>query len=475
MVSQASAMKIGPFHGINTRENESVIKDNELVTATNVDLGRAGELTKRTGFVQLHNGSTLGAVPCRILGHFLTDTYSQIIVATATGVYYSTDGTTFTLLSAITDAQHAVQYNSIFYIIRSTTTITQWTGVVATQITGSPFGTFAIMYKDRMYVINSAAAGALNSRFYFSKAGDVTATGWISTNFIDVGPGDGDFLVCMAIIRDLLVIFKGKSTWALYVQGTIADWALRSLNLNIGCISKNAVRLIEGFLYISSSVAVYRTDGTSFEDISAPIQPVLKDRIVNLTTYNVDSFAYWQDKLICLLAPDTTTRVYYVFHLKVGGWTKWEFGTSMKPWTFVEIRTNTPQHGLYCSDNSSTGNVFRYGDTTVFTDVGSSYQVDIKTKFFDMDAPTNMKRGKWALLDMLGVGTVNWYHSVDSSGVIRSGSVASIATRSGLKIAGPGYFRRWQLEITTTSSVNFLFISALLEVDAHRTLILAGT
>lgn len=474
MVKGASALQIRGFKGLNIREDPSVIQDNELTDCTNFDIGRAGELTKRTGFTQLHSGSTLGSNVSQILGHFLTDTVSQIIIKAGSNVYYSTDGTTMTLLGTYADASYGVQYSGKFYIIRSGNTVIQWDGTTASAITGSPSGTFAILHKDRMFVLNSSAAGSLNSRYYFSKAGDVTSTGWVSTNFIDVRAGDGDFLVAMAIIQDLLVIFKGKSTWALYVQGSTTDWVQRSLNLELGCVSKYAIKQIEGYLYVSSAVTIFRTDGTTFESIFDPLQPVLKDRIVNLTTVNVDSFAYWQDKLICLLAPDPATRVYYIYHLKIGGWTQWSFSSSMKPWTFVEIRTNTPQRGLYCGDLNSTGLIFRYGDTTSYTDLGTGYTVTMATKQFDMDTPTNMKRGKWLAIDCLANAVLSWQHDMDGL-FITTGTVQANVLRRAIKIPGPGYFRHWKFTVSASNTVAMTIISAILEVDGRRTLIKAST
>ena len=241
-----------------------------------------------------HNGSTLGANAVKIIGHFVTDTYSQIILQVGTALYYTSDFTTFTSIGTYTVA-YGVQYANNFYMVREAGTLVQWTGAAVSTIAGSPNGSFCLVYRDRLFVLSSSAAGSLNSRLYYSKIADLSATGWVSTSFIDVQPGDGDFLTCLAVIHDLLIVFKTRTTWALYVQGLPENWVLRSINPAIGCVSKYTPREIEGFLYFVGPQGVYKTDGNIFDDISSNIFTLFRDRLVNLTTTNIDTAA-WLDR-----------------------------------------------------------------------------------------------------------------------------------------------------------------------------------
>lgn len=473
MASTDTQIAIKGFTGLNLEQNVRNIEDGQLAECVNFNLERGGELTKRKGFIKSNSGAVLGANAVTILGHYLTSDYSQIIVKAGSNVYYSNDGINFTLLGAYSDAAFGVQYNSKFYIIRSSAEMVEWNGAAATTITGSPTGTFAIIHKERMFVLNSVAAGSLNSRYYFSLPGDVTSTGWPSTNFIDVQPGDGDFLVTMAIIQDLLVIFKGKTTWALYTQGTTTDWVQRNLSYEVGCISKYSVQLAQDYLYFSGESAIYRTDGASFEKISEPIGSVIEDRIVNLTTVNQDSFAYWENKLICLIAPDASTKRYFVYHFKSNGWTEWEFAGDIAPGSFLEVRTNTPQQGLYAGDINSTGNLLRLGDD-VFADLGINYQCRLRTKQFSFDSPNNMKRGKWVGLEAMGLVTFNYSHEVDGEVAVGGAAISEAGTRQ-IKIPGPGYFRTWLFDFDMTSGSEFIFFGMVLQVSAKRTVIGART
>lgn len=378
MASQELPIDIKGFKGINLREDAGMVQDDELSECVNFDIGRAGELRKRTGFEVLHTGATLGANSVKLIGHFVTDTYSQIIIQAGGNLYWTTDFNTFTLIGAYT-VSFGVQYSNKFYMVREAGTILEWTGAAIAAITGSPNGSFCLVYRDRLFVLSSSAAGSLNSRLYFSKVADFSATGWPATNFVDVRPGDGDFLTCLAVIHDVLLVFKSRTTWALYVQGLPENWILRNINPAIGCISKYTPREIEGFLFFVGPQGVYKTDGNIFEDISSNIFPLFRDRIINLTTANLDTAAWFDDRYILLLKPDASTSRYMVYHLRTGGWTEWVPSGNVTPAYFVEVYTASPAKGLYCGDLASTGKIFKYGGSG-YTDAGVNYESRFITK-----------------------------------------------------------------------------------------------
>lgn len=473
MADKSTGIQIRGFKGLNIREDPGAIDDTELTEAININIGKAGEIQKRTGLEKMHNGTTLGSNSTKILGHFLTDTISQLIVKAGGNVYYSTDAANYTLIGAYSDAEWGVQYAGAFYIIRSGNVIVKWDGTTATNVAGSPSGTFGIIYKERMFVLNTAATGTLSSRLYFSNAGDVSATGWIGTNFFDIQPGDGDFLVTLVILNDLLYIFKGKATWALYVQGTVTDWIVRTINSEFGCVSKYAAKIIAGYLYLSSEKGIYRTDGTSFTDISLDIGPVLVNRVVNLTTVNIDSMGIWGDQLICLISPSSGQKLYYIYHYRIGTWTQWQFSGGLLPQTFFEVRANTPGVGLYAGDNNSTGIIFRYG-TSVYTDAGASYQVSIRSKEFDVGIPLNMKRGKWIGVDLIGDSNISYEQLSDYVNLV-TGTFVSTSTRSLAKLPGPGYFRVWKFSLIFSNTGSMTILGFTLQLEAHRAAIKANT
>jgi len=558
------------FKGLNYREPPGMVQDDELVKCINLNVGRAGELTKRTGFSLLHNGSTLGSRDVKLLGTYQTADYSQLIAHTsndklwysengadwepvatdvveyayndliaefgfedadvdiggieeitwgdgglgcndgggvhtpaltdgyrilfentATSTYYYYTGrlgslpfrcddptwsnTDFTaevglqiLIPIFLAAEFAVQYVNKLYIV-SDVGIYEWNGSILSETSPSPEGSFCTVYKDRLFVLSSDATE--NSRLYFSAIAAFET--WPSTNFFDVSPGDGDFIVACAVIHDLLIIFKTETTWALYVQGSPENWVLRNINPEIGCISKYTPREIEGFLFFVGVRGIYKTDGNIFENISESIEPLFDDRVVNLTTVNIDGASWWGGRYIVLLHPNPSTYRYLVYHLRTGGWTEWEIADDARPSFFIEVNSATPSKGLYAGNSTGSGKVYRHGDGA-FTDAGVDYDCSFKTKDFDFDLPALMKRGKWMGIDVNAKGTVDISYEVEQES-LENRIFSGTEKRRMHKVSGPGYFRVWSLEISNFSNADFIFYVATLWLHRKRSVIRENT
>lgn len=626
-MAEQSVIEIRGFKGINIREPSNMIQDDELVECINFDIGRAGELVKRTGFNTQNPTTTIGLNSVRLLGQFHTATYHQLIAQAGTQVYYSNDGVTWTAIRTY-DAEFGIQYIDKFYLVSSTGLLLEWDGagsqlldadtryatatvgawanklnatvtrdsnaasegthsikavataasqmqistteaangyflvnsgevltisgkarpnattrtielkiqyftsagaavstvtiqstsctndvfttvsgtdtvpataryasllwevdspaagqifnfdehsirnVVGKEIKNSPNGTFCYVFRDRLYVLNSKGSdGTANSKLFFSEINDFDRTGWPSENNLLVSPGDGDFLTCLAVIHDTLIVFKGETTWGLYVQGEPDNWVLRNMNPEIGCISKYTPREIEGYLFFVGSRGVYKTDGNIFEDISSNILPAFENRVVNLTNANIDCAAWWEDRYVVLFNPTPSTRRYFVYHLRSGGWTEWEFG-SVKPAYFLEVNSTTPAKGLWAGDLELSGKVFLYGND-VKTDSGVSYECRAQTKHFDFSLPGKMKRAKWFSSEIEGIALVDFVNMTEQ-GEKNSSTVSSVSDRKSHKVRGAEYFRTWAVELSFTSALSFTFYGISLFMHAKEKIIRAG-
>lgn len=624
---QEAVIEIRGFKGINIREPTNMIQDDELVECINLDIGRAGELVKRTGFALQHNGATLGLNQVRILGQFHTVDYDQLIVQAGDSVYVSNDGNTWELLGLF-EAEHGIQYVDKFYMVvadgmlrewdgdgaevldedtrHATATVGEWenkvnatvsrdvallyTGQVATlkavataaaqmrigtdtgaasrfyvnpgesislagksravgvtkdvqlrlefftdagvsvsvhdttisstadtwidhvinvvapatarrmaiywevdnpnagqafhfaqmslrnasgrEIHNSPSGTFCYVFRDRLFVLNSNGEdGNKNSKLVFSEINNFDYNGWPSVNNLLVSPGDGDFLTALAVIHDTLIVFKAETTWGLYIQGEPDNWVLRNMNPEIGCISKYTPREIEGFLFFVGPRGVYKTDGNIFEDISSNILPAFDNRVVNLTNANLDCAAWWEDRYIVLFNPTPATRRWFIYHLRSGGWTEWEF-EGIEPAFFLEVNSTTPAKGLWAGDLLNTGKVFLYGGD-IKTDGGTQYECRLKSKHFDFGFPGKMKRAKWFAVELEGLGSVQWRNETEQ-GDKNSPITTSVASRKGHKVKGAEYFRHWSVEMSLTSDQAFTFYGISLFMHGKDKLVKTG-
>jgi len=458
------------FKGLNVNAPSYYIDDHELSRCRNFELGFSGELINRTGWACPHDGSSFSDVS-RLLGFYITDQASkhQLLAATDTHLFYSNDAITWTEIlvggNPVANAQGGVQYNDKFYVLTTGNGIYEWDGVAATHVTGSPDADFGIIFKERMFTFKTA--GANGSRVTFSDVSDVSATGWGNGGFLDCRPGDGDFIVAMAVVQDTLLIFKMNTTFALYVAPDPADWTLRIINREIGCTSKYACQEVEGYVYFVAAMGVYRTDGITFDVISNPVSVAFTGRKITQASAHTDALVWWNDRIIVALAPNDEiptwaslantrwadlantlwngsppTKEYWVYYLRAAGWTQWDMSEAgINPFTFVGVRASTPDRGLYAADADDSGRIFRltennYADNDGTQDV--AYTAELETKTFDFGIPTIMKRMKWVGLHRRGgAGQVDFQAIVDgSSKPVQSFSLSG----EGLsKAVGPGY------------------------------------
>lgn len=493
-MSQEEAVSLSGFAGLNIREPIGMIDDRQLSVCENYNIGRAGELSKRTGFALSNSGSlmTAGSAAVQLLGFFKTDTLAQMLAASGTYFYRSSDnGATWTGSSG-TLRTWGVQYANNFYLINSNGVIEKWDGTSLTNLAGSPSGTFGIIYRDRLFVLNTGASGTLSSRLYYSAPGDLTS--WPSINFIDVAVGDGDILIGAAVLQDLLVLFKTKSTWILYADGQPTDWTLRNSSPALGCMSKFTIKEIEGMLYFQGVSGVYRTDGNTYQAISDDIQPAFATQFIDASTINLSTAAWYDDKYILLLRsiPVVTTWaswatktwadlatttwggtniVYeiYVYHLKIGSWTKWSVASTYTFFNFLELTSASIAKGLYIGDRGTTGKLFKYGPV-VYQDDAANYTATFQTKEYHFGSPSKLKRGKWLLLDQQGGGSHTFYNVVNGS-TQTAQNLTMIVDRGHFKLSGPGYFRTWRLRGEANHSAPDVFYGVVLHMHRKRTVV----
>lgn len=477
-MSNETVIDIQSFKGLNLREDPGAIGDHELQSCLNYNLGRAGELIKRNGFEKINNAN-LGPNAIKLIGYYNTSTFALILARIGNYLYYSVDAQNWTLVPGQGTAPWTVdfgcQYTDKFYMVRKGGLMLEWaitaypTIPTPTTVAGSPGGDFCIIHKERIFILDSSGTGQPNYRIYFSNVGSATDWG-TGAGSIDVNAGDGDFLVGCAIVHDLLLVFKTRATWGIYVQGTNKlDWVTRSLNKSVGCTSKYSIRVVEDLCYFVSAIHIYKTDGTSFRAISDPISPVLRDRIVNLTNSNIDAAFFWNDMYVVLLQPTPSTYRYFAYHLRADGWTEWFFAGGIAPTSFLEIRNSiVPAPGVYAGELNPNGNMYRYGSNIYSDGAGSAYAASFKTKDFDLGARAYIKRGKWLSLDTTGLATLTLTHTVN--GV--AGTPVTVTTAAGSqaqKAVGPGFFRTWALELVSAGNVAFQFMGLSAFIHKKRT------
>jgi hypothetical protein len=419
--------EFGTYHFTDDLAN-AALADNEGATVLNLNFTEAKTLTKRLGFVTKNaNVTSVATVPSggtqfqpttvRMLGvqrrsptgslanrlwftdiakaHVWTleaDYVTAVWTAVTTG-NLQIDGAEWMILAGTPSLPYEMK------LCRSTGGMCRFNvGGVCPGFTTSPAGTHLSLFKDRLFMINSLHTSGQESRLWFS---DPTAyETWPANNFLDVAPANGEYCVATIPFNDQLVIFKNRSTYVLTADGQPTSWVLRMLHPTIGCVGRGTPLIISGFIYFLSNDGVYRTDGTTFERISEPIDVFIRTNTGSSTSGSVlgRDACFWDDKYILFL-PDVVgdVKTLLVYDTRVDAWSRWQVATGVNlagPVVYSELRPPT----LIVGDQS-VNKIYAMGQQ-IFQDNGSNYTVTWQSKMFTWGDPSKYKRNYLLTLDI---------------------------------------------------------------------------
>jgi hypothetical protein len=331
-----------------------------------------------------------------------------------------------------------------------------------------PDGTFCLSYKNRMWVFNTMSPVlGQECRFFWSASGNTTNWAAPSGGWVDIQPGDGQFLVSAIVYNDTLWIFKNRSIWTMTVDDDPIDAVPRLLHDSIGCIGRGTVQYVEGFLYFLSAEGVYRTDGTTFEEISEPI----RNSFVTRPFFSRDDVlrtqaVYWDNKYILSFGKQDADYL-WVFDVVTETWTKWK--VSIGTVAFAGMATYSEAEGDYLLlgsgltiAGSTNGWLFLtrvdstwYRDDTTGQSGGgdsNNYVAIAKLGTIDNDVPGQYKRNHYNALDVESTASQN-IQVVDAERTPTADHTKRLpdTERRYVAFPGAGKYRHKSLDITATT------------------------
>jgi hypothetical protein len=140
---------------------------------------------------------------------------------------------------------------------------------IANPVGGNmPRGRYVTYLNDRLYVAYIGGAPSHPNRLHFSHPG--SAEDWRTEDWIDVG-GAGDEISGLIAMRDMLLIFKRDSTWALIGNGP-ENFRLVVISETIGCTGQFDYAPDGGVVFWDNEQGLVHFDGKTLSPIFAPLR-----------------------------------------------------------------------------------------------------------------------------------------------------------------------------------------------------------
>jgi len=428
--------------GINSRQGENIISENQCTVLNNCVLDTAGERSLRTGATILASLATTAGTG---LFGFQPETGVNYLIANyGSGIKWS-QGSAFSSIASLTSTYDftkscnmvqalELDLGDVVIFQNGTNNALRLDPVVpAFQDCGNtyqspPITNVATYYRDRLWCLNE------NKLFYSGAIpADYSATFNTTTAYYNIPVGTARAL---AGTRDYgLVIFGSEAIWQLnptLVPAPATDKP--ELVLDIGCANGNTVKQVgDDFVYLAYDGvrAVKRTIQDKLQATQAtPISYQLKDEVelVNWGSIDKADAVYFDNKYILTLptAGSTTNNQIWVYYPSLNAWTIIT-GLNIGRLAVVKFSSEDRLYGI----DASNGNVYRLFYGTSDNGVAIPYTEEGRGE--DFGQPMQYKCGGEFKMTIQGQGgTVVPYGSVDGGGYLALEGDSLVMATGGL-------------------------------------------
>lgn len=417
----ANMIRLGPFNGgLNTFSDPTAIQDTELTELTNLELDIDGSLRNRPPITEISAPlpGVEGSSP-NVLGWYQGSGGVKYLVVSNRNdaTYYFTGGGWVKICDF--PATAIAQARDVIWLVAGVDTGDiggSWSPTKGfDEFANMPKGGCAIAHKDRVWIGLGPDATSNGARLYLSsiESGGVT---WPATPiYLQIGAGDGENIVELAVYYDSLVIFKQGSTYSFVFSSDPSSGEVRKQSENIGALDSRCVTGYQNQLYVVFDNKVYEFANYNFTELSKKVPLSSSDPSAGVTERS--SISYWSDRLFVQFYDAT-----YVYSLKTSTWSKWhsDLLTFMgRVWLVPGEQDDTPLAYTY-STAVDNPNLYQIIDAVGLA--SEEMICSFQTKNYDYQNPSNFKALKtwgidciskvgvtaWALPVVYGNNTVTW-------------------------------------------------------------------
>lgn len=403
-------IQIGPFvGGLNTFSDPTAIADNELVVCQNFELDLDGSLKSRPPIEDTSLDFPLQATgQMLILGTYQrSSAVSFLIASDGLSKTYYFSGTAWELITDTIAAAGFVQFNGFAWLtapVGSTNPGGYWElGGSFTADANMPDGETIVTFKGRLWVAEGRDSTGNGTRLYRSKT-IADAALWVASNdFVDIGTGDGQNIVLLAVYFNTLLIFRTDSVYGLQYASDPAAATVSLILPTVGLNSRHSFAQFESYVYFMYDEKAYEFTNNRANQINVKT-PFTSTTVTGFhTEYAVSEF----NKRIVFTYFDSV----FVYSLRTRSWTTWKSGTygslgKMLLFNNAEDKSIVLTHSNtdVASGASRVAPLLRITDD--YSAVTESMQCLIQTKNFNYQASSVYKRLFWWGLDASFKGSV---------------------------------------------------------------------
>ena len=258
-----------------------VIEEDSTPNVENVDFSESfGRLTKRKGHSLYMNANQGGTVKvCGMHQYIQEDADEFLLVAANDDVYDCVTASTWTSIHTNASLNGAdvqfTTFNNLAIFVSDNLTTQKWTGTgSSSSLGGTPPSNakYIDTHKRRVFIANSSAG---TNRLHYSALDN--PEDWTTADdagFIDIGLGDGDHITGIASLGSIMLVFKKRSTWAVFGSGP-DNFTVRQLSPSVGCAAGKTIVKCDKFALFLSYDGVYSANSDGVVFVSYNIKPTI--------------------------------------------------------------------------------------------------------------------------------------------------------------------------------------------------------
>ena len=367
--------------GLNDKISPLIIKDNEASDIQNITFTVGGAIQKRNGYAS-DNDVILAGTPTGLFQYIQNDG-TEFFMATAGDKIYKMDsldgafdditGGATIASSSTTLFDFTIASNSV-YCTNQTNPVISWAGSgTVSAVTAAPQGKWIEYHQNIVFIANQSS---FPSRLQFSNVLDPGT--WTSTDWIDVGKGDGSGINGLAVLLDTLYIFKENAIYRL--SGTNRDdFVLARMVTDVGCTSGHSIQVINNRIIFQARDGIYVYDGgINVRKISDRIEDTLDGLLATRNQFSVSSNFKRLKQYWLSVTSETGTRhnLILVYDYFNDAWTKYT-GIDANAMTILNDGDDVEQ--LY-TGSATTQVVYKQDSGT--SDDGKAIDAFYTTKWF---------------------------------------------------------------------------------------------